>query len=35
MLPFGPEPSVFSSDAEKSKNWNIQEFIFACGSVWV
>jgi hypothetical protein len=28
-----PEPSVFSSAIEKRKNWNIQDYNFACGSV--
>jgi hypothetical protein len=34
-LPFGPEPSVFSVAVEKLENWNIQDYNFACGSVWV
>jgi hypothetical protein len=29
------EPSVFSSAVKKLKNWNIQDYNFACGSVWV
>jgi hypothetical protein len=32
---FGPEPSVFSVAVEKLENWNIQDYDFACGSVWV
>jgi hypothetical protein len=35
LLPFGPEPSVFWSAIEKRKNYNIEEYSFACGSVWV
>jgi hypothetical protein len=35
LLPFGPEPSVFSSAVKKLKNWNIQDDNFACGPVWV
>jgi hypothetical protein len=34
LLPFGPEPSVFSVAVEKLANWNIQDCNFACGSVW-
>jgi hypothetical protein len=34
-LSFGPEPSVFSVAVEKLKNWNIHDYNFACGSVWV
>jgi hypothetical protein len=29
MLPFGPEPSVFSSAVEKRKNYNIHDYNFA------
>jgi hypothetical protein len=29
LLPFGPEPSVFSFAIEKRKNWNIQDYNFA------
>jgi hypothetical protein len=35
LLPFGPEPSVFSSAVKNRKNLNIQDYNFACGSVWV
>jgi hypothetical protein len=35
LLLFGPEPSVFLSAVEKSKNENMQHYKFACGSVWV
>jgi hypothetical protein len=31
LLPFGPEPSVFSSGIQN----NIQDDNFACGCVWV
>jgi hypothetical protein len=34
-LGFGPEPSVFSVAVKKLKNKNIQDYNFACGSVWV
>jgi hypothetical protein len=34
LLPFGPEPTVFSSAVKKLKNQNIQDDNFACGSVW-
>ncbi|PNF14992.1 hypothetical protein B7P43_G01525 [Cryptotermes secundus] len=34
-LPFSPEPFVFSSVVQKHKNQNIQNYNFACGSVWV
>ncbi|PNF27173.1 hypothetical protein B7P43_G07841 [Cryptotermes secundus] len=32
--PFRPEPFVFSSGVQKHKNYNIQNYNFACGSVW-
>jgi hypothetical protein len=35
LLPFGAEPSVFSSAVEKRKNQNIQDHNFACNSVRV
>jgi hypothetical protein len=31
-LPFGPEPSAFSVAVEKLKNFNMQDYNFACGS---
>jgi hypothetical protein len=31
----GPEPPVFSTAVEKLKSYNIQDYNFACGSVWV
>jgi hypothetical protein len=34
LLPFSPEPSVFSSAIEERKNWSIKDENFACGSVW-
>jgi hypothetical protein len=34
-LDFGPEPSVFSSAVENFKNNYIQDYNFACDSVWV
>jgi hypothetical protein len=34
LLPFGPEPSVFSVAVEKLEDENIQVYNFACGSVW-
>jgi hypothetical protein len=35
LASFGPEPSVFLSAAKEHKNWNIQEYNFACEPVWV
>jgi hypothetical protein len=35
MLPFDPKPSVFLSAVEKLKLWNIQNYNFTCGFVWV
>jgi hypothetical protein len=35
LLPFGPEPSVFSSAVKELKNYDTQDDHFACGSVWV
>jgi hypothetical protein len=35
LLPFDPELSVFSSAVENYKDQNIQDYNFACGSVWV
>jgi hypothetical protein len=35
LLPFGPEPSVFSSAVKKLKNENIQDDNIACGFGWV
>jgi hypothetical protein len=35
LLPVGPEPSVFLPDVEKCKGQNIQDYNFACGSIWV
>jgi hypothetical protein len=35
LLQFSQEPSVFSSAVEKHKDYNIQDYNFACGSVWV
>jgi hypothetical protein len=34
FLPFGPEPSVFSVAVEEPKNYNIQDYNFACGETW-
>jgi hypothetical protein len=34
-VPFSPEPFVFSSAVYKRKNWNIQNYNFAFGFVWV
>jgi hypothetical protein len=33
--PFSLEPSILSSAVEKHKNWNIQDYNFVCGSVWL
>jgi hypothetical protein len=33
LLPFSPEPFVFSSSASKLKDQNIQDYNFACSSV--
>jgi hypothetical protein len=35
LQPFGQEPPVFSVAVEKLKNYNIQDYNFVCGSVWV
>jgi hypothetical protein len=35
LATIGPEPSIFLSAVEKLKNWNIQDYNFAYGSVWV
>jgi hypothetical protein len=35
LLPFSPEPSIFSVAVENLKNKNIQDNNFACGSVSV
>jgi hypothetical protein len=32
---FGPKPYVFSVAVEKLKNYNLQDYNFVCGSVWV
>jgi hypothetical protein len=34
FLPFSPEPPLFSSAVKELKSWNIEDFNFACGSVW-
>jgi hypothetical protein len=35
MLPFGAEPFVLSPAAKKYEGYNIQDYNFACGSIWV
>jgi hypothetical protein len=35
LATYDPVPSVFSSAVEKRKNYNIQDYNFACGSAWV
>jgi hypothetical protein len=35
MLPFGPEPSIFSFAVEKLENENIEDYTFSCDFIWV